>query len=85
MKVVAVIAEREPVYPFHNFQCRGIQLTGPGSFTWFNSGQGFVSVPGLTPRAPCYGTCTITAVFRKKVIVLGFRPFHAATGSSRYS
>ena len=37
MKVVAVIAEREPVYPFHNFQCRGIQLTGPGSFTWFNS------------------------------------------------
>jgi len=25
------------------------------------------------------------AVFRKKLIVLGFRPFHAATFSSRYS
>lgn len=23
-------------------------------------------------------------VFRKKLIVLGFRPFHAATGSNRY-
>jgi hypothetical protein len=32
-----------------------------------------------------YGYAPRPVVFRKKLIVLGFRSFHAAIGSSRYS
>jgi hypothetical protein len=46
-------------YPFGNFECRGIKLSGPGTFSWFRNGEIFAFTPGLTRLAPCYTTCNI--------------------------
>ena len=35
-------ASAQAEYPFYNFQCRGIHMSGPGTFTWFNSGGGSI-------------------------------------------
>ena len=54
-------ASMQQEYPFGYFQCRGIKLNGPGTFTWFTNGEVFVFTPDLTRLAPCYSTCKITA------------------------
>jgi hypothetical protein len=43
-------------YPFGNFECRGIKLSGPGTFSWFRNGEAFAFPPGMTRLAPCYTT-----------------------------